>query len=1679
MPTVTNFSDVVTQGNTTATGNLTVQGTGISSFTSPLSGVTMAGTLAVTGVTTHASNIVPSVDLVCGIGTAGTRFGNIFSANTNVYTVANLFTANIWSVNVTNISTFQNSVYHFGNTFATGFTQTTGVIIPTTTGISGLGGPSLLFANAFLQTANIGSATAQMAMNVTGNVYVSNSVNVANVLAVTVNASYMNIITSGYANMASINVFTGANATVLTVQTLANVYGTANIVTSNTQTANIVTANVQNLNVSTGANVSYLNVTFVANVNRANLLTTNVQSANIVTANVQNLNVSTGANVSYLNVAFIANVNTANLLTTNVQSANIVTANVQNLNVSTGANVSYLNVSFIANVNTANLLTTNVQSANIVTANVQNLNVSTGANVSYLNVSFIANVNTANLLTTNVQSANIVTANVQNLNVSTGANVSYLNVAFIANVNTANILTMNLQSANIVTANVQNLNVSTGANVSYLNVTFVANVNTANILTANIASANIVTANVSNLNTYSANVTSLFVQTFANILSSNIVSTFSSNVNVAAFANVFTANIYRGNVQSTMNVSGLLSGTLLTGNASALMNINASNVTMGVLPFRNDGAIGLGATAISINGSTGIANQYLSSTGTSLQWVGPPAAIFSQVPTSTNQIFYNSGNVAIGIYNWTQFGVGYNTYPGVPLDVYGGSGSFSNVSDAYQTGTIRIMQNAASWGGNGGLEFKTGTNIAGAGHRIVTTEVTSSSGIAPLIFQYRANTPVWSNAMVIHNGSATPGYVGIGTMTPLFNLHVYQLSNTNPATMTVQMSNTGQSSQLYLSNASGTTTQLYLNGPNLSSDGPANSATLRNNAGDLRLAAASTNPYIYLQNSTSNVGINSSTPTQTLDIQGYTRVGSTTSDTARLILGRAPGTTNFDYASMIESVSTFSTNYQSTLRFYTHGTATTGADPTLAMTINPTQQVGIGIAPSYKFHVDNTSTSGINAVIQASTITAGSTTSMILGKALSTNNSATIVWNHVGEGLATNYLGLGYYGGNNKLCLTASGNVGVGVTNPGDLLHILGTSNPSIRIDAGAAGTSDPRLHFYSGTTFRGRVAYSYAGSYMYYQNDTQDVMRHYNGATGAVVLQPTAGNVGIGITNPGYKLDVNGTTGLSGNVSFFGGNVGTNGFTIENQSSFTRIAMRQWRWYDWGGVGDFIYLASGCVGIRTSQTSSAFEVAGRSYFWGTGLAGGGQNRFTGLLGDSTANGRAQLILNSSYSDMIISSSQANGTHGSTISFVANSTANNDYRKFVINVGGWAGYGSGGYGDRMSFGWQNAAYGNPHDYVSPSNCTLMLDGRNKRVGINNVDSPAYNLDVNGTCNVSGDSRIGGQFTINNGSPTITFQDTDQMTAYWHCNSNLMYLLRGGVNAGYGGWSTVNGVWPVYWDLSNNNAYFGGSINMIGNGTRIQFNSTSSWSGDAGTSFGKLEYHAERWYINAGSNSDRIVQFRRAGSDVSYVDNSGSYIGNGGTFGALVQVNRLRPYSYSYGSGYDTAAIEVREYGLENATGGTENARAPRIGFHWGGRVASQIILEASGRIGIWNNPGNNWEAFASGTYYCTGTITASSDITAYSDIRHKANLKRIENSLEKVKTLNGYTFTRTDEEDKERRYAGVVAQEVLEVLPEVVHTTEKGMYSVAYGNLTALLIESIKELTAKVEKLEKIVAARQ
>ena len=108
-----------------------------------------------------------------------------------------------------------------------------------------------------------------------------------------------------------------------------------------------------------------------------------------------------------------------------------------------------------------------------------------------------------------------------------------------------------------------------------------------------------------------------------------------------------------------------------------------------------------------------------------------------------------------------------------------------------------------------------------------------------------------------------------------------------------------------------------------------------------------------------------------------------------------------------------------------------------------------------------------------------------------------------------------------------------------------------------------------------------------------------------------------------------------------------------------------------------------------------------------------------------------------------------------------------------------------------------------------------------------------------------------------------------------------------------------------------------------------------------------------------------------------------------------------------------------------------------------------------------------------------GALTATGDITAFftSDARLKTDVVRIPNALDKVAAIGGYTFkwneTAVEQgKDPSVSEAGVLAQEIEAVLPEVITTREDGFKAVRYEKLVPLLIEAIKDLKAEVEYLK-------
>jgi len=117
--------------------------------------------------------------------------------------------------------------------------------------------------------------------------------------------------------------------------------------------------------------------------------------------------------------------------------------------------------------------------------------------------------------------------------------------------------------------------------------------------------------------------------------------------------------------------------------------------------------------------------------------------------------------------------------------------------------------------------------------------------------------------------------------------------------------------------------------------------------------------------------------------------------------------------------------------------------------------------------------------------------------------------------------------------------------------------------------------------------------------------------------------------------------------------------------------------------------------------------------------------------------------------------------------------------------------------------------------------------------------------------------------------------------------------------------------------------------------------------------------------------------------------------------------------------------------------------------------------------------------FASGTYRFPGALTAAGDITAYysSDERLKNNFEKL-NGLDLVSKLNGYRFHWDDDKCEELEMeqrgidVGVIAQEVMGVLPEVCTVRDNGYLGVKYEKLVPVLIQAIKELQDQIDELK-------
>jgi hypothetical protein len=218
-------------------------------------------------------------------------------------------------------------------------------------------------------------------------------------------------------------------------------------------------------------------------------------------------------------------------------------------------------------------------------------------------------------------------------------------------------------------------------------------------------------------------------------------------------------------------------------------------------------------------------------------------------------------------------------------------------------------------------------------------------------------------------------------------------------------------------------------------------------------------------------------------------------------------------------------------------------------------------------------------------------------------------------------------------------------------------------------------------------------------------------------------------------------------------------------------------------------------------------------------------------------------------------------------------------------------------------------------------------------------------------------------------------------------------------------------------------------------------------------------------ISADAIQQGVVKVQYGGTGLTSIDNNKFIIGSNNN--NMQQTNKLfwDNNNYNLGIGSDRLPLKTVDiFGDINLTGNIyKNYQLiPSISsFNLSSDNSDILYTDKQIFIGYSNN--DNYKLKVNGNIYVAGYITG------LSDIRYKTNISNIQNSLEKVEQLNGIYYNLMNDD---KRSIGLIAQDVEKIIPEVVYTNKDDTKSIAYGNIIAVLVESIKELTKRIKKLE-------
>jgi len=254
----------------------------------------------------------------------------------------------------------------------------------------------------------------------------------------------------------------------------------------------------------------------------------------------------------------------------------------------------------------------------------------------------------------------------------------------------------------------------------------------------------------------------------------------------------------------------------------------------------------------------------------------------------------------------------------------------------------------------------------------------------------------------------------------------------------------------------------------------------------------------------------------------------------------------------------------------------------------------------------------------------------------------------------------------------------------------------------------------------------------------------------------------------------------------------------------------------------------------------------------------------------------------------------------------------------------------------------------------------------------------------------------------------------------------------------------------------------GAISTTGNSTAANYQSTGN--------------------VNTGNL--RVTTNSTLGTVVSGTWN-GTSIATTYTDAKIVAVSNTAPVSVTTAAG--TATVGLLISGVSATTYGGSTS-IPIITVDTYGRITSASNVSVTSGTTITDDTATNATRYLTLTASSSGSISTanvsttklffnpstglltSTDYNSSSDERLKKNIKTVENAVEKISALRGVTF---DWKEGNSKGIGLIAQEVKNVLPDVVTTDENGFMGIKYTNIIGILVEAIKDQQEQINTLKK------